>query len=311
MTSSLIKKKKIIFILGPTAIGKSEVAFYLAKKLKGEVISCDSMQVYKGMPIITSRPPSALMKKVKHHLIGTVALNNNYDASFFRRDALKKIDGIIRKGKVPIVAGGTGLYASVLINGIFEDGAKDAAIRNKLYKIADSKGCLYLHKCLKKVDPKAADKIHPNDLKRVVRALEVFKVTGKPISLLQKDRRGLKGEFDVNTFCLNMPREELYKRIGKRVDKMFSKGLVGEVKALLKKRHGKTASFAIGIKEISGYLKGFYGKEEAREMMKMNTRRYAKRQLSWFRKDKDAVWVNLKCKDTPFAISRNIWKKLS
>ena len=131
-----------------------------------------------------------------------------------------------------------------MINGIFEGGAKDAAIRNKLYKIA-GKGCLYLHKSLKRVDP-TADKIHPNDLKRVVRALEVFKVTGKPISFLQKGRRGLKGEFDVNTFCLNMPREELYKRIGRRVDKMFSKGLVSEVRALLKKRYSKTASFAIG-----------------------------------------------------------------
>ena len=250
------------------------------------------------------------MKKVKHHLIGTVALSKNYDASSFRRDALKKIDEIIRKGKVPIVVGGTGLYASVLINGIFEDGAKDTAIRNKLYKIADSKGCLYLHKCLNRIDPNSADKIHPNDLKRVVRALEVFKITGKPISLLQKGRKGLKGEYDVNVFCLNMPRAQLYKRIGRRVDKMFSKGLVSEVRALLKKRYSKTASFAIGIKEISGYLKGFYGKEKAREMMKMNTRRYAKRQLSWFRKDKDAVWVNLKCKDTLFAISRNIWKRL-
>jgi len=310
MTLPLIAKKRIIFILGPTAIGKSEVAFHLARKLKGEVVSCDSMQVYKGMPIITSRPPRIFMKKVKHHLVGMVALNNTYDASSFRRDALKKIDEIIHKGKVPIVAGGSGLYASILINGIFDDGVEDTVIRNNLYKIADNKGCLYLHKRLKRADPKAADKIHPNDLKRVVRALEVFKVTGKPISLLQKGRRGLKGEYDMNIFCLDMPREELYKRIDRRVEEMFSKGLVNEVRALLKKRPSKTAFFAIGIKEINGYLKGFYGKEEAKEMIRMNIRRYAKRQLSWFRKDRDAVWINLRGKDTALEVSRNIWKKL-
>ncbi|MDD4981988.1 MAG: tRNA (adenosine(37)-N6)-dimethylallyltransferase MiaA [Candidatus Omnitrophica bacterium] len=310
MISPLIAKKKIIFILGPTAIGKSEIAFHLAKRLKGEVISCDSMQVYKGMSIITSKPPGVFMQKVKHHLVGMLALNNTYDASSFRRDALKKIDEIVHKGKVPIVAGGSGLYASILINGIFDDGDKDTVIRNKLYKIADNKGCLYLHKRLKRVDPRAADKIHPNDLKRVVRALEVFKVTGKPISLLQKGRRGLRGEYDINIFCLNMPREELYKRIDRRVDKMFRMGLVNEVRALLKKRLSRTAFFAIGIKEINGYLKGFYSKEEAKEMIKMNTRRYAKRQLSWFRKDRDAVWINLKGKDTALAVSRNIWKKL-
>ena len=302
-------RKKIIFILGPTAIGKSKAAVYLAKKLKAEIISCDSMQVYKGMDIITSKPGPALMRKARHHLIGAVSVKRDYDVFSFRRDALKKIREIISRGKTPLIVGGTGLYASILINGIFEHKAGESALREKLYKIARDKGSLYLYKRLKDADPGAARKIHPNDTRRVVRALEVFKATGKPISLLQKERHGLKDDYDVRVFCLNMPRDKLYKRIDARVERMFREGLIDEVRGLIKKRLSRTASFAIGIREASGYLKGDYAKEEAREMVKMNTRRYAKRQLSWFKKDKNTVWVNIRDKDTALKIAGRLWKK--
>ncbi|MBN2831282.1 MAG: tRNA (adenosine(37)-N6)-dimethylallyltransferase MiaA [Candidatus Omnitrophica bacterium] len=305
-----IKKKKIIFILGPTAIGKSEVAVYLARKINAEVISCDSMQVYKGMDIITSKPGRVLTKSVKHHLIGVAPLKKEYDVFLFRNAALKKIKEIFKIGKIPLIVGGTGLYASVLSNGIFECKEQDNSLRNKFYRIAKNRGSRYLHDQLRKSDPVAAAKIHPNDTRRIVRALEVFKITGSPISLLQKEKRGLKDEYDVRVFCLNMPREKLYKKIDSRVERMFNKGLINEVRGLLKKRLSRTASFAIGIKEISSYLRGDSTKKEAKDMVKLNTRRYAKRQLTWFRKDKGTVWVNISEKDKSFKIAGRIWKKL-
>lgn len=302
--------KKIIFIVGPTAIGKTEAAFYLAKRIGAEIISCDSMQVYKGMDIITSKPRSNLLKKIRHHLISVVPLMTDYNVSSYRKDALKKVKEIITRGKIPLFVGGTGLYLSVLADGIFEEEVKDKDIREKLYKIVGKKGSVYLHNQLKKVDPEAALKIHPNDTKRIIRALGVFKSTGRTISSLQKNRHGLRDEYDLKIFCLNMPREKLYKRIDDRVERMFKDGLVSEVKGLLRKRLGKTASFAIGIREIKGYLKGDYGLEEAKDLIKLNTRRYAKRQLTWFRKDKKIIWVNLKENDTPVKISRRLWKEL-
>lgn len=303
--------KKIIFIVGPTAIGKSEAAVYLAKRIGAEVISCDSMQVYKGMDIITSKPKLALRKTIKHYLISTVPLGKDYDVSSYRNDALKKVKEIISRGKVPIFVGGTGLYMSILVDGIFEEGVQDKLMRDRLYEIAKNRGSIYLHNQLKRVDPEAAAKIHPNDTKRIIRALEVFRVTGKPISSLQKKRHGLRDEYEIRIFCLNTEKGELYKRIDERVERMFKEGLIKEVRGLLRKRLSRTASFAIGIREAKGYLRGDYGLEEAKDMIKLNTRRYAKRQLTWFRKDKKIVWINLKDKDTPFKISRRIWKELS
>ncbi len=302
--------RKIIFIVGPTAIGKSQAAVYLAKIINAEIISCDSMQVYKGMDIITSKPKPFLRNKIKHHLISVVPLNKDYDVSLYRKDALKKVKEIISKGKTPIFVGGTGLYISILVDGIFEEEVKDKLIRHKLYELAKLRSSVYLHNQLKRVDPEAAVKIHPNDTKRIVRALGVFRATGKPISVLQKDRHGLRDKYDVRIFCLDMARDKLYKRIDERVEVMFKEGLIKEVRGLLKKRLSKTASFAIGIREASGYLRGDYGLEEARGMIKLNTRRYAKRQLTWFRKDKKIKWIHLKENDTPTQIARRIWKEL-
>jgi tRNA dimethylallyltransferase len=311
IVNKVVSKKQIIFLVGPTAIGKSETAVYFAQKIGAEIISCDSMQVYKGMDIITSKPRPFLRKKIRHHLISVMPLNRNYDVSSYRKDALEKIKKIISKGKVPLFVGGTGLYASILADGIFEEDIKDKITRARLYKIAKNKGRLYLHKQLKKADPEAAQKIHPNDLKRVIRALSVFKVTGKPISSLQKKRSGLRDEYDVRIFCLNIDRDRLYKAIDERVDKMFKEGLIREVNGLLKRNLSRTASFAIGLKEVKGYLKGDYGLEEAKNRIKLNTRRYAKRQLTWFRKDKKIKWITIGNNDTPLKISRKLWKELS
>ncbi|MCX5712824.1 MAG: tRNA (adenosine(37)-N6)-dimethylallyltransferase MiaA [Candidatus Omnitrophica bacterium] len=303
-------KKRIIFIVGPTGAGKSDVALLLAKKINAAIISCDSMQIYKGMDILTSKPDKLTRRRVKHYLMDEADLTREFDVSKYRKIALKAIGEAEAKGKVALFVGGTGLYVSALKNGLFETQARDEKLVKRLYSEAKKYGNMRLYKKLKQKDPGAALKIHPNDLKRIVRALEVFKSTGKPISQLQQQRTGLELDHDLEIFCLNLPRDILYERINSRVDEMFKKGLK-EVKGLLKKKISRTASYAIGIKEISGYLKGEYTLEEARQRMQLNTRRYAKRQLTWFRKDPAIKWINIKGSDTPKRITQILWSELS
>lgn len=300
----------IVFIVGPTAAGKTEAAVCLAKKINAEIISLDSMQIYKGMPILTSKPTGALRKKIKHHLIDFIPLDKEYNASKYCRDALKRIGLILKKGKIPLFVGGTGLYLSMLVDGIFDEKKPDQSIRKRLYRLGEKYGSSYLHKRLKRIDPQAALNIHPNDLRRVVRALEVFEATGKPISILQKERTGLKDKFIIKIFCLNINREELYSRIERRVEAMFKQGLINEVRRLTNKRLSKTALCAIGIKEVAGYLNGEYDFSEATRLMQRNSRHYAKRQLTWFRKDKRINWINLIGRESPLQVANKIWKEL-
>jgi tRNA dimethylallyltransferase len=302
--------KRLIFIVGPTAAGKTQAAVYLAKKLNAEIISVDSMQVYKGMPILTSKPSMSLRKRIKHYLIDTVPASKEYNASQYCKDVLKKVELILKKSKTPIFVGGTGLYVSMLVDGIFEEERPHKSIRKSLYALEKKYGSSYLYKRLQRVDHEAALKIHPNDSRRIVRALEIFQSTGKPISFLQKQRKGLRDRFDVRIFCLDMNRQELYRRIDLRVEKMLKEGLVNEVKKLSKKRLSRTALCAIGIKEIRGFLNGEYDLAEAKRLMQRNSRRYAKRQLTWFRKDKKIKWIRLTGKEKPAQVAAKIWKKL-
>ncbi|OGX15759.1 MAG: tRNA (adenosine(37)-N6)-dimethylallyltransferase MiaA [Omnitrophica WOR_2 bacterium RBG_13_41_10] len=300
------RKPKIIFLVGPTAVGKSQSAVYLAKKINAEIISCDSMQIYKGMDIITSKPSIILRKTIPHHFISMVSPIKGYNVAQYRRGALKKIQEILEKGKTPLFVGGTGLYMSVLIDGIFQAKSENKNIRRRLYKELDNLGKEYLYKRLQKLDPEAAAKIHPHDSRRIIRALEVQEATGKPISVLQKERNGIADNYDVRIFCLDTSRQRLYKRIDQRVEEMFKKGLLGEVKKLLKMKLSKTAQAAIGIKELKGYLSGLYDLGEAKSLMKRNTRLYAKRQLTWFRKDKRIEWIEIKGKEKPVSIVNKI-----
>jgi tRNA dimethylallyltransferase len=304
-------KSRLVFLIGPTAIGKTAIAVTLAKKISAEIISCDSMQVYKGMDIITSKPSVSLRKKIPHHLIDIVSPKSEYNVSRYRREALQKIKQVIKRGKTPLFVGGTGLYMSVLIDGIFKMKSQNKTIRQRLYREAERRGSQYLFERLQRIDPEAATKIHPHDTKRIIRALEVFAVTGKPISKLQEQRKGLTDEFQIKIFCLNMEREKLYQRITERLEKMFAKGSLGEVKRLLKLKLSKTASCAIGIKELKGYYGGLYDLEEAKRLMERNTRLYAKRQLTWFRKDKRINWINISDKESHKEVAQKIWKKLS
>ncbi|MDD5108658.1 MAG: tRNA (adenosine(37)-N6)-dimethylallyltransferase MiaA [Candidatus Omnitrophica bacterium] len=303
-------KKKIIFLVGPTGIGKSAVAINLAKKINAEIISCDSMQVYRKMDIITSKVTLAQRKKVRHHLLGIVEPSKEYNVARYRKDALSICDKLILKGKVPLFVGGTGLYYSIIIDGLFPKVPEDKLIRAKLNRQLGIKGSSYLHDKLSKIDPDASKKIHPNDARRIIRALEVYLKTGTPISVLQKSRVGLGREYEIEVFGLNLKRQLLYDRINRRVDRMFHLGLINEVKSLLKHKLSKTATGAIGISELKDYFNGLHSLEDCKCLIQLNSRHYAKRQLTWFRKDKRVVWMNINNNETPQRIALKLWKKL-
>lgn len=292
-------ESRIIFLAGPTAIGKSRLAVRLAAKINAEIISLDSMQIYRGLGILSSQPSRQMQKKIRHHLLSILNPDQEFDAASYRKLALKKIKEIHKTGRIPLFVGGTGLYLNIVIDGIFKDVKKDPALREKFFAQAAKKGSSFLHNKLRKIDPVAAAKIHPNDAKRIIRALEVHKLTGKPISQLWKSRKGLDREkYDIRIFGLNKDRAGLYRDINRRVEDMFRQGLVNEVTNVLTKNPSLTgrqaclqARQAIGIKEIQGYLEGKYDLEYAKELIKKNTRNYAKRQLTWFRKDKRIIWL--------------------
>jgi len=284
-------KPLLVFLVGPTAAGKTELALKIAKRLDGEIISCDSMQIYQGMEILSSYPNRRELKKVKHHLLAELSADKEFNVSRYRRLALGKIKEVIKKGKLPLFVGGSGLYMSVVIEGIFKVKAENKKIRGKFFQQAVQFGSVCIHEKLRQVDPRAADRIHPNDTKRIVRALEVFEVTGKPISELQTTRKGLRDKYEIIIFGLDLPRQVLDQRINQRVDQMFRRGLVKEVKKLLKLKLSLTSRYAIGINEVKGYFDGLYSLEQAKELIKKNTRHYARRQLTWFRKDKRIKWL--------------------
>ncbi|MDP2652488.1 MAG: tRNA (adenosine(37)-N6)-dimethylallyltransferase MiaA [Candidatus Omnitrophota bacterium] len=286
-------RQKILFVVGPTAVGKTDVAFALARRLGSEVISCDAMQVYREVSIATNKPSPKVLKTVPHHLIGHVPVEQKFDVVSFRAAAVREISRLLADGKVPVVAGGSGMYMQVLLDGIFEDVGKAPGVRPHLEARADAEGVDALHRALAGVDPAAAQKIHPGDRRRIIRALEVYASTKRPISELQKSRRGLWEDHDVSVFALNRDRRVLYEAINARVDKMFEEGLLDEVRRLRAKPLSPTAEAIIGIQEVWGYLDGQYDLDRAKYLMKINTRHLAKRQLTWFRKDKRLQWIDV------------------
>jgi len=302
--------KKIIFIVGPTSVGKTPVSFVLAKKLKSEIISCDSMQVYREISIVNNKPPKEFLKKIPHRLVGDVSISKNYDVAAFQKRVLAAIRTVHRKNKVPIIAGGSGFYMKALLDGIFQKKAKDERLRRQLEEEAEKKGRAALYARLKAIDSVAASKIHPNDTRRIIRALEVFEITKKPISELQKTREGLWGRYDIKVFFLNRERGELYLRINRRVEEMFEDGLISEIRALAKKKWSKTAGAIIGLREVKGLLSGEFDITRATELMKQNTRRYAKRQLTWFRNDHRLMEITVSNKDTPEDVAKKILKRI-
>ena len=289
-----MQKNKVIVICGPTASGKTALSIELAKKINGEIVSCDSMQIYKDMDIGTAKPTPDEMQGIKHYLIGHVSPEERYSVADYKADAKKAIKEIIEKGKMPIVVGGTGLYLDSLIYEIeYQDIQLDEEYRKQLEEEVEEKGLEELYKRAKQIDEKAIEKISPNDKKRILRILEIYHATGKTKTEQEIESRKKEVEYNYKVYALDWDRQKLYDRINKRVDMMMEQGLIEEVKQILDKYHTfPTAMQGLGYKEVVEYLEGKLTKEEMVEKIKMETRRYAKRQLTWFRKNKQTIWLN-------------------
>ena len=289
-------KQKLCIIAGPTAVGKSNIALQLAKQISGEIISADSAQVYKYLNIGTAKISKDEMEGIRHYMLDELYPDESFSVALFREKAEKYISEINARGNLPIIAGGTGLYINSLLNSLdFTDSIIDEDFRNELREISIEKGNEYVHNMLKDVDEVSYNKLHPNDLKRVIRALEVFEHTGKPISYFQFMSKQQPCKYEYAYVCLNMKRSKLYDKIDNRVEKMIKDGLVDEVRNLLDMGYNKDniALQALGYKEIIDYILGKHPLDEAIYLLKRDTRRFAKRQLTWFRNDERVFWINV------------------
>lgn len=290
-----MKKIPVIVVLGPTASGKTALSIELAKVYNGEIVSADSMQIYKGMDIATAKPTKEEMSNVPHHLIGFVDPDKRFSVAEYVETAKKVIFDVSSRGKMPIICGGTGLYINSLIDNIkFDDTSEDFKLREKYQRIAKENGNHYLWEKLRSVDEKAALGIHENNVTRVIRALEVYELSGKTISEAKDISRARPSPFDAYFIGLNFSdRQMLYEKINKRVDKMIEIGLIEETKQAYSRNCSmKTAHQAIGYKELIPYFEGESCLEACIDKIKQETRRYAKRQLTWFRRDTRINWIN-------------------
>jgi tRNA dimethylallyltransferase len=286
----------VILIVGPTCSGKTYLSFKLTELIPSEIISADSRQIYKLLNIGTAKPSKEELQKFPHHLIDFLDPSENYDVSLFEKDAERIIDQIHKKNKIPIVVGGSGLFIKALIDGIFENADKDEEYRKELHQKRKEFGNEFLYEELKKVDPVSADKMLPQNWKRVMRALEVFHTTGEPIWKHHQNQSSVKEKtYNFKQFGLNWERKILYENIDNRVDKMIEQSFIDEVKNILNKGYDKNLNSlnTVGYKEIIQYLDGLISLERTIELIKRNTRHYAKRQLTWFRKDKRINWFDI------------------
>ncbi len=289
----------IWILTGPTACGKTDIAVNIAETLGAEIVSADSMLVYCGMDIGTEKPLPEVRNKIRHHLIDIVEPWEEYSVGRYARDFESVIHEVHQRGKPFIVVGGTALYLKAIMNGLFEGPSADWEYRNYLKSVVVKQGSGFLHKMLADVDPETARKLHFNDQKRIIRALEVFKKTGIKISSFQTQFGRNNPRYDCIIVAINYDRDILYKRIEARVDKMFHRGLVNEVQTLLKNQMGlsKQASQALGYKEVIDFFNGKYTIPQANDMIKRNTRRFAKRQMTWFRSFSNIHWVHAQADD--------------
>ncbi len=286
------EKQKIIIITGPTATGKTDLAVNLALDMGGEVVNCDSMQVYRGMDIGTAKPLPEEKKSIPHHLLDVVNPDEEFNASLYREYAIPVINDILKRGKVCFVVGGTGLYIKSLLGGLFECPSSDPEIRERLFMEYEEKGKDVLYERLKNLDPVYAETIHPNDRVRITRALEVIELTGSPFSMLATDHSFKNQEFKPLKICLYCEREALYERINVRSIKMFESGLIEETEKLLQNGYSPDLKplKSIGYRHAIDYLENRMNYDESVELLQRDTRRYAKRQITWFRADPEMLW---------------------
>ena len=295
-------------LTGPTACDKTEIGFTVAQKIKGEIISADSMLFYRGMDIGTAKPSLDMRELVPHHFIDIVDPWESYSVGKYVDDVESLIGGADSKDRKFLIVGGSPLYIKGLVDGIFNGPEADWDIRRELEVLADEKGNQHVHDILQKIDPVKAVELHPNNLRRIIRAIEVYRITGKPVSKLQEEYKLARKSYQFNILCIAREREDIYRRINERVGTMFDKGLVDEVKSLLENPEGlsKQAKQALGYKEVIQYLDGELTLDDAKEMVKQSTRRFAKRQMTWFRSFPDVQWLEADKHEGPGSISDEI-----
>lgn len=320
---------KTLILLGPTASGKTAAAVALAERIGGEIVSADAFQVYRGMDVATAKPSAEVRRRVPHHLIDILGPDEVYTAARFRSLALKALNEIRGRGKTPLVVGGAPMYIAALSEGLCAAPSADPALRFALEEEERANGPGFLHRRLAEVDPVSARRIHPRNLKRIIRAIEVFRLTGKTISSLQREWRGtgedINGNRDINDsgdeesqaadfekVGLKREPEDLRRRIEARVDEMFAAGLVEETRRLLSAgaSGSLTAWKALGYQEVEGYLRGGYPREEARKRLVANTRRFARRQMTWWKRDRRIVWISVESEEKPEETANGIIQKL-
>lgn len=293
-------KKPLVVIAGPTAVGKTASSIRLAKKIGGEIISADSIQVYKMMDIGSAKITAEEMEGVPHHLVSVLDPLEPFNVTVFQEMALKAMDEIYGRGHIPIICGGTGFYIQSVLYGIeFPENSPDMTYRNELYALAEKEGPKALFDMLMQVDPESCEKIPMNNVKRVARALEFYHDTGEKISKHNEEERKKESPYDYRYFALFRDREKMYEKIDDRVDKMLENGLLSEMRALID--HGCTREMTsmqgLGYKQLYQYLDGACSYEEAVENIKLETRHFAKRQLTWLRREKDVIWVDAEKED--------------
>ena len=303
----------VLAVVGPTASGKTWLGIELAKKYGGEVISADSMQIYKGLDIASAKPTQEEMQGIPHHLIGFLDRDRSFSAAEYVELANQKIQEVLSRGKLPIIVGGTGLYVDSLLNNVkFAEVKGDENYREQLYAFAREQGNEALHSRLVSLDPEAAEAIHPNNTVRVVRALEVIHVSGRKFSELKAESRLEESPYDSMILGLNCAdRAVLYNRIDQRVDQMLEAGLVEEARAVWQEGNIRTAANAIGYKELIPYFEGSTTLEEAVAIIKQETRRYAKRQLTWFRRNERIRWIIIEDFGQKYEIFKNAEKTIA
>ncbi len=288
-----MEKKPLLVLTGPTAVGKTAASIRLAREVQGEIISADSMQVYRYMDVGTAKITPEEMGGIPHHLVDEITPDTPFHVYEFQKMARAAMEGIYERGHIPVVVGGTGFYIQALLYDVdFCEEEGDHSYRQELEQLADKRGGEYLHGLLSRVDHKAAESIHPNNKKRVIRALEYFHETGTPISRHNQEQRQKESPYRFLYAVVTMDRQRLYERIDRRVDQMVEKGLFEEMSRLIEMGYSKelTSMQAIGYKELFPYFEGRISREEAVEQIKRDTRHFAKRQLTWFRREREVTW---------------------
>lgn len=293
-----MNKPLVVVVLGPTASGKTSLGIEIAEKFGGEIVSADSMQIYENMDIATAKPTPQELSRVKHHLIGFVPMGEQFSVAKYKEKAISTIDNILSEGKLPVVVGGTGFYIDTLVKNTEFFDYEESDLRAKLEERLEKEGAEALFQELKDIDPKAAEKLHINDTKRVIRALEVYHLTGKTITQQEEESHLKESKYNWCLIGLKAnDRQFLYDRINKRVDIMLEMGLFKEAEEFFSSKISQTAAQAIGYKELKPYIDGFVTLDEALEKLKMESRRYAKRQLTWFRRNPDIHWLDIDAED--------------